>query len=121
MNWKHFNFKEFECKCGCNSNDIDAGFVDKLDKLRDELGFPFIITSGYRCPEYNNKISSTGLAGPHTTGRATDILANRLNAIKILSAAYDAGFKGFGVNQKGKGRFIHLDDIDRQFPTIWSY
>jgi hypothetical protein len=29
------------------------------------------------------------------------------------------GFKGIGVQQKGAGRFIHLDD--REDPAIWSY
>ena len=121
MNWRYFKFREFECKCGCGSNDIDASFIDKLDQLRHDLGFPFIITSGYRCPHYNNHISSTGLTGPHTTGRAVDIRADGVHALEILAMGYRAGFKGFGVKQKGSGRFIHLDDTPRLFPTIWSY
>lgn len=121
MRWKHFNFSEFTCQCGCGGNDIDASFVDKLDKLRDALGFPFIISSGYRCPEHNNRVSTTGHTGPHTTGRAVDIVADHLHALEIIAAAYHAGFKGFGVQQKGGHRFIHLDDIRRPYQTLWSY
>jgi hypothetical protein len=43
----------------------------------------------------------------------------------VLRAALNAGFTGIGVKQKGKGRFIHLDDIedsgDRPRPWVWSY
>lgn len=120
MTWNHFQFSEFTCKCGCGSNDIDAEFVTKLDKLRGNLGFPIIISSGYRCPEHNNKVSSTGLDGPHTTGRAADIKINHDRALKVISEAYRLGFKGFGVSQKGDSRFIHLD-LTRSIPKLWSY
>ncbi len=121
MNWKYFKFSEFECKCGCGGNDIDASFVDMLDELRGIVGFPFIITSGYRCPDYNDKISTTGRTGPHTTGRAVDISSSHQNALEIISYGYKVGFSGYGVNQKGKSRFIHLDDIPRLYKMIWSY
>ena len=122
--WRHFKFSEFTCQCGCGGNDIDAIFVTKLDGLRHALGFPFIITSGYRCPEHNNKVSNSGFTGAHTTGRAVDIRASNVEAFLIVSRAHEFGFTGIGVNQKGKSRFIHLDDLNegRFFrPNIWSY
>jgi len=121
VNWKHFTFKEFECNCGNHCNDMDAGFITMLDNLRDDLGFPFIITSGYRCPAWNDKVSSTGRTGPHTTGRAVDILASHQNAIEIIALGYQAGFRGFGISQQGKDRFIHLDHMQRPHTTCWSY
>jgi hypothetical protein len=30
-------------------------------------------------------------------------------------------FIGVGVNQKGGGRFIYLDTVERASRTIWSY
>jgi len=34
----------------------------------------------------------------------------------------DMNFKGIGVQQKGAGRFIHLDDwASPNRPTVWSY
>ena len=121
MNWRYFSFDEFTCKCGCGDNLMDASFIDKLDDLRHNLGFPLIVSSGYRCPDYNDKISNTGRTGPHTTGRAVDLGAGHSYAIEILAMGYKAGFRGFGVSQKGKHRFIHLDDLPRSFLTIWSY
>lgn len=34
-------------------------------------------------------------------------------AMAVTSAAMRAGFTGIGVQQKGAGRFIHLDDLIR--------
>lgn len=121
MSWRYFDSWEFTCKCGCDTNLMDDDFIDKLDDLRHELGFPLIINSGYRCPEYNDKISSTGKHGPHTTGRAVDISAGHSYAIEILAMGYKHGFRGFGIKQHGRHRFIHLDDLPRSFLTIWSY
>ena len=96
---------------------MDQAFIEKLDETRESLGIPFPITSGYRCPEYNNEVSSTGFAGPHTTGQAADIALSRLNARKALTAL-SMRFGGIGINQRGDGRFIHVDDLS---PRIWTY
>ncbi len=123
--WRYFSVDEFECKCGCGKNSIDHSMINRLDNLRSELNRPLIISSGYRCAEYNNKISSTGINGPHTTGRAVDIAASGQLALDIVSNAVDFGFTGIGINQSGDNRFIHLDNLyelaNRPRPWIWSY
>lgn len=126
----HFNLSEFACKCGeCDSDGSEMlpEFLYKLDDLRERCGFPFIVTSGYRCPDHNEKISSTGRDGPHTTGQAADIhvafgLAWRL----LMQAMYCGLYTGIGINQKGphKSRFIHLDTLkpeDNSRPRVWTY
>jgi zinc D-Ala-D-Ala carboxypeptidase len=35
--------------------------------------------------------------------------------------ALEAGFTGIGVQQKGTGRFLHLDTLENLRPTVWSY
>lgn len=125
MTWRHFKIDEFACH-HCGLNLIAHDFVDKLDELRERLGFPLPVSSGYRCPEYNKSVSETGMAGPHTSGRATDFLIDRRNAYLALKVALEMGFTGIGVNQKGAtGRFLHLDDLQNSEgqprPTIWSY
>lgn len=125
MNWLHFSRDEFKCKCGCKQNLIADSFVDKLERVRVYLDFPLPISSGYRCPAYNAKVSSTGLVGPHTTGHAADILVDRKRAFHLLSVAEAYGFTGLGILQKGNTRFIHLDDLpnspNQPRPTVWSY
>jgi len=124
MNWKHFTLGEFRCR-HCGENKIERDFIDKLDELRESCGFALVVTSGYRCPEHNANVSSTGLAGPHTTGRAVDFLVSREQALRLMALAIVQGFTGIGVNQKGAGRFIHLDDLPnapgQPRPTCWSY
>jgi zinc D-Ala-D-Ala carboxypeptidase len=123
---RYFKAKEFDCK-HCGANRMNHVFLDRVDMLRDTYQFPLIVSSGYRCPEHNAAVSSTGLTGPHTTGRAVDLLIARGEAFKLLRLAMEPrfGFTGIGVNQKGGARFIHLDDLPnapgQPRPTIWSY
>lgn len=101
---------------------MDHYFMIKLVAMRRELGTPFILTSAYRCPLHNSRLSSTGDNGPHTTGRAVDILCRGHDAFKIVASANRNGMTGIGVRQKGKDRFIHVDDLTGPLrPWIWSY
>lgn len=121
---RYFQHSEFDQKGleGSGAEFMDYIFLNELDDLRHECGFAFIISSGYRTPEYNNRVSSTGLTGPHTTGKAADILVSRGNAYKVLKYALKAGcFSGIGIKQTGENRFIHLDMVERPQNIIWSY
>lgn len=115
----YFRELEFDCKC-CGKNDMQPEFMDKLLELRKAYGKPMVITSGYRCPDYNDRISSTGRKGPHTTGLAADILISGSNARELLALASE--FPRVGVSQKGDHgtRFIHLDCLPKP-DWVWSY
>lgn len=121
---RYFSVGEFKCK-HCGVQHMDDQFLLKLDELRHRYGKPLSVTSGYRCPQYNAKVSSTGLTGPHTTGHAADLLVDRGNAYHLLQLALELGFTGIGVQQKGAARFIHVDDLPNASgqprPTVWSY
>lgn len=121
---RYFLHSEFDQKglAGSGEQFMDGTFLVNLDALRHRCGFPFIISSGYRTPEYNNEISTTGFTGPHTTGKAADIVVSRNQARIVLRNALEMGcFAGMGVAQKGEGRFIHLDSIERIENSLWSY
>jgi uncharacterized protein YcbK (DUF882 family) len=102
-------------------------FMRRLVELRKKLNFPLILTSAYRCPEYNARVSSTGSSGPHTTGQAVDIAVYGYRAAKLVGLARKYGFTGVGLKQKGPhvGRFVHLDDLEeadgRPRPWVWTY
>jgi uncharacterized protein YcbK (DUF882 family) len=106
---------------------MHPAFMDRLQRLRRAFRQPMVITSGYRCPDYNARISSTGRDGPHTTGRAVDVHVVGGDALDLLVMAREQGFTGIGVQQRGPhdGRYLHLDDLsDRQAgprPWLWSY
>lgn len=126
---KHFKPAEFACRCGdCRSDgkEMDTEFIAKLDQLRERSGKAMIITSGYRCPAYNKRISSTGFDGPHTTGRAADVLVSGEDAFHLVQQCVLGGWMtGIGINQKGpyEKRFIHLDDLPPAHgrPRVWTY
>ena len=120
------NFPDHElvCKCGCGMLPAQD-FMDKVQRLRDIAKFPMSVSSAARCPKHNAKVSGTGLTGQHTTGRAIDLAVSHALAHAVVGIALQMGFSGIGVQQKGSGRFIHLDDLMNgpgcPRPTVWSY
>ena len=120
---EYFSADELICP-HCGEVRMNERFMVDLVKLREYLGFPLPVTSGYRCPEYNDRISSTGLDGPHTKGCAVDIAVKGDKARALIGAAIAFhGFEGIGVRQKGQSRFIHLDKYTGLSPRpwVWSY
>ena len=118
----HFSDEELRCKCGVCGMLPKQDFMDKVEELRVKVGFSLPVSSAARSPKHHCKVSKTGLQGPHTTGRAIDLQVDRENAYKVLKMALEMGcFTGIGIQQKGTGRFIHLDDLKDGRPTIWSY
>ena len=86
---RHFKVKEFACRDGSQPVFIDTFLVAILDILRDRIGKPVIITSGYRTPEWNKKCDGAKYSY-HMRGMAADIkvgsmtpkeLAKKLNEI----------------------------------------
>ena len=122
MSWSNFKRVEFQCRCGCKTNKINAEFVDRLQKLRDWFARPVIVTSGYRCPSHDRSAKVRG-GGAHATGHAADVAVRGRDAVDFLRIALDCGFTGFGIKQHGDQRFIHLDDLrgDWPRPMIWTY
>jgi zinc D-Ala-D-Ala carboxypeptidase len=122
---KYFKVEEFACK-HCGEIRMDPFFLERCDRLREYYKKPLKVSSGYRCPEHNARVSKTGLTGPHTTGHAADFLISHVSALELLSLAVNMKvFTGVGVQQKGSGRFLHLDDLPntpgQPRPTLWSY
>ena len=126
MSWtaKYFSKEEMACQCGCGESPMDQGFMDKLDALREAYGKPIHITSGYRCPGHPIE-ARKAKAGAHSSAKAADIGVDRAEAHEILRLAFALEFKRVGVQQKGSGRFIHLDTATAEDgfpePTVWSY
>ena len=120
--YPNFSRQEMSCKCGCNSEGIQPALMDKLQELRTAYGKPMRITSGYRCPKHPVEASKS-VPGAHALGLAADIGVQGAEAHKVLELALKHGFSGIGVQQKGSGRFIHVDVATTELPrpTVWSY
>ena len=117
--WKNFNLDEFKCNC-CGLVDINSDLLDLLQTAREVVG-PLQITSAYRCPEHNNSVSSTGLSGPHTTGKSVDIHVSNSQHRKKLIDYFTSKVTGLGIAKS----FIHIDiltsDEVPHRPNCWIY
>lgn len=114
-------FSEDELRCQHSGEyKFDSDVLKILNAIRKEFG-PMPVTSGYRCREHPIEAAKER-PGAHTTGKAVDIGVSRDDAYRLITVAVGHGCPRIGVNQKGSGRFIHLDwDYERPYPTIWSY
>ena len=123
-NWNEewCNFTPDEVKCQhCGELKIDEELMDLIQAARETLG-PLRITSGFRCSEHNNNISSTGPTGPHTTGKAIDIATKSSQQRKELIDYFASKVSGLGIAKS----FIHIDLLYEEDgfpgrPNSWVY
>lgn len=108
---KNFKVSEFACK-HCGENKIDQRVLDMAQVLRDELGVPVRVNSGYRCEKHNAKVG--GVKGSyHTKGQAAD-LSCELGARKMFEAVQNLHKAGKLPELKyciyyAHKNFIHVD------------
>ena len=118
--YPNFSENEMRCSCGCGRADMSPDFMAKLQTVRSFIKVPLIVTSGFRCPEYDEEIGGVGV---HPTGHAADIAIYGRRAYDLLRLSVNV-FWGIGIKQRGSGRFIHLDDLVSDAhprPALWTY
>jgi uncharacterized protein YcbK (DUF882 family) len=119
----YFKPKELACKY-TGEHGFDLEFLAKLNAIREECGFSFALSSAYRSPQHPIEARKE-VPGAHSTGKAVDILASGEKALEIVRVAQKHGIQRIGIQQKGGGRFIHLDACTEEdgfpCPAIWSY
>ena len=118
--WENFSPDEVKCS-HCGELKIHEDIMDLLQEARNDLG-PLSITSAYRCPSHNASVSSTGEAGPHTTGHALDIAVKNSQHRKQLIDWFTTKVTGLGVAKS----FIHIDNLTEEQgfdmrPNAWKY
>ena len=122
--YPNFSKEEFDCK-HTGKNEMKHSFMAKLQALRTAYDRPLRVTSGFRDYTHPVEAKKPKKNGAHPTGLACDIAIDRKEAYKVLKIALELGFTGIGFQQKGSGRFIHLDTIEdnglQPRPSIWSY
>lgn len=113
---KHFNQKEFACKCGCGFANPAAELVLKLEKFRELCGNkPLIINSACRCAKHNKAVGGSPTS-QHLKGMAADIRKiPDLTIDEMYKKAEEAGFNGIGKYNT----FLHVDV--RKKPARWDY
>lgn len=104
-------FKDHEIK------GLDPRLVTMLDTARGYAGVPFIITSGLRTAEHNERVGGVKDSA-HLRGLAVDLLfKDSGTGGKILQGLVQAGFKRFGIYKDGH---LHTDiDDSKTSPALW--
>jgi len=121
MPWINFKRDEFACQ-HCGENEIDDKIIDVIQAIRTEVGYPLVVSSGYRCSKHPVEAAkSKPGTGTHCRGVAADLAVSHRQAKEVLSVALRMDVGGVGVHQKGSGRFVHIDvDPDRK-SFLWTY
>ena len=86
MKW--FKEKEFACKC-CGQlpplarENVKALVSEVLDPVREKLGMPIVVNSGYRCEKHNKDVGGVKNS-QHLKGEAADLTCSDLKRLKAL-------------------------------------
>lgn len=111
---KNFRKQEFESRDGADmpifAYDNLKIVVGNLQVLRDYLGVPIHINSGYRSPRHNQKIGGVRNSY-HTKGMAVDISVKNLSPRKVRRAILRL-IKVGAMKEGGIGLyngFVHYD------------
>lgn len=118
--YKYFSYSEFDSPDlkGSGERFMSKTLIKKLDLLRENLGFPLRVTSGYRTLTHNLKVGGV-IGSAHTKGLAVDLSAQTDDIKKqIAIEAVKLGFNRIGFGSV----FVHLD-IDKSKPqnVTWGY
>ena len=89
---KNFSLHEFACKDGSETPQEIIYNIQKLANqlqvLRNFVGKPITINSGYRSPEYNKQIGGV-INSQHLLGRAADIVVEGFTPKEVSNIIED--------------------------------
>mgnify|MGYP003651344930 FL=1 len=112
---KNFSKEEFDCNDGSEMNiAIYHNMVkvaNQLQILRNYIGKPITINSGYRSEEYNASIKGSSKKSQHVMGRAADITVKGMTPLAVHTTIELLIDKG-DMLQGGLGlydSFVHYD------------
>ena len=105
---KYFDDEEFACRhCGeLPKEGMNEVLLKKLDQLRDYVGYPIYVSSGYRCEVHNRNEGGVDNS-QHLLGNAADIYCNYILAEELADYAEQFGFDGIGLYVEDG--FVHVD------------
>ncbi len=119
---EHFKVTEFACK-HCGKNLIDQRVINMAEEIRQKLGVPVRVNSGYRCEVHNARVGGVqkkydkngnliSKGSKHMYGLAADLSCS-LGAIKMKEAVQALRAEGklqdLDYCIKYGNRFIHID------------
>ena len=105
----NFMSTEFQCRC-CGrlpAKGMKTLLIVLLQRLRDRVGKPLVINSGYRCQKRNKAVGGASNS-QHLYGTAADIkVPVGWTVPQFAQVAIEVGFDGVG--RYIRQGFIHVD------------
>lgn len=111
---KNFKLSEFEDP-STGEVMLDSDLLAKLQLLRDRIGKPIRVTSGYRTVEHNREVGGSPKS-QHLLGKAADIVVDGMTSAQVAAFARDIGFTGIGVYPKRGHCHVDVRDV----PAFWT-
>jgi len=117
----HFKLNEFTKSRTARENGIDntpppeavenlrALCIHTLEPLREALGIPIIITSGYRCKVLNERITHHSATSQHMSGNAADFYVGQGSVSSFRFQVSDAKPRASGVKSEVSGHHLELE------------
>lgn len=119
---KNFSLWEFKCRDG---TDVPEEYMDNvrelaenLQVLRDKIGKPITVISGYRSPEYNKKINGARRS-QHMIAKAGDLIVKGMTPDEIKTEIVQL-IKAGKMKKGGVGLYTYFTHYDvRGFNRRW--
>lgn len=112
----HFKVREFACGDGSDAVLVAPRLVMVLETIRAHFNAPVTIHSGYRTPQYNEKVGGVAHS-QHCYGTAADITVKGQTPAAVAAYARQLMPDWGGVGIYAKKGFAHIDV--RETPANW--
>jgi len=114
---EHFDRAEFQCRCGCGWDTVDAELIRVLEDLRQSLdNRPITINSGCRCKMYNALVGGSPKS-QHLLGKAADIRVEGFDPSEVADFLEDKYSNCYGIGRYDS--FTHVD-VRSGAPARWG-
>lgn len=119
---ENFSLHEFRCRDGSDVPDEYMENVkelaENLQVLRDKIGKPITVISGYRSPEYNKKIDGARRS-QHMLAKAGDLIVKGMTPDEVKAEIVQL-IKDGKMKKGGVGLYTHFTHYDvRGFNRRW--
>ena len=104
----HFKVREFACGDGSDAVLVAPRLVMVLETIRAHFGSAVTINSGYRTPQYNEKVDGAEHS-QHCYGTAADISVKGQTSAAVAAFARTLMPDWGGVGIYAKKGFTHID------------
>lgn len=109
----HFKVREFACNDGADAVLVAPRLVMVLETIRTHFGTAVTINSGYRTPQYNEKVGGVAHS-QHCYGMAADITVRGQAPATVAAYARQLMPDWGGVGIYAKKGFTHIDVRERK-------